>query len=151
MGEILLGGFLTLLGSWTAIWFQLQNSRKLKMEEVIAEKKVEANAQAYSRIKEVEARFQQCSLEDTLKYVLGQEDWFFDNRLFLPGNFAALWMKVRLDLTRLGRKQQSPTATSSKELEEIDDGIVQAINGAIREIYEDMGVGSKTVGGNRIA
>jgi hypothetical protein len=106
------------------------------MNEVIAERKVECNAKAYSNIKELQAAFGQSTLEDAMGFMLKNEDWFFENRLFLPGKFPELWMEIRTDLRKLKRRQENNTP--SDEVIELDESISNKIDKAIKEIYTDM-------------
>ena len=95
----LLGGALAIIGSWSATWFQLRNTRKNRMNEIVAERKVTANGQAYKYAKEIEAStIQITSPKDVLAKILSLEEWFFTNRLFLPGRFPAKWLTIRNDL-----------------------------------------------------
>lgn len=65
MIETILGGLLAILGGWGSTYFQLRYAGKNKMEEVLAEPKIEVNAQAYSIIKDIQGSFIQASLQDT--------------------------------------------------------------------------------------
>lgn len=137
MWDTLLGGLLAILGGWGAIWFQTRNARKNRMDELTAERKVAANAEAYRYAKEIEGMLIQSSTEDTLKRVLSLEEWFFSNRLFLPGVFPAKWLSIRNNLSKLSRWQKS----SSKSVEEISALEIETQNSvaeAIDEIYKDM-------------
>lgn len=136
MWEIILGGVIALAGSWGAIYFQLRFTRKNRMNEVVAERKVESNAKAYSNIKSLQGHFTQSSPEESLQFMYDNEEWFFDNRLFLPGEYPDLWMEIRTDLRKLARKQHSETP--SEELVELDRKISETINRAVLEIYKDM-------------
>ena len=98
MWETILGGALAILGGWGAIWFQFKNIRENRMNEIVAERKVTTNAEAYSYTKEVQSYFIQSSLEDTEKLIQSRENWFFGNRLFLPSEFPAKWLTIRHDL-----------------------------------------------------
>lgn len=136
MWEILLGGVIALAGSWGAIYFQLKHTRKNRMNEVVAERKVESNAKAYSNIKSLQASFVQSTLDESLQFMYDNEEWFFDNRLFLPGEFPELWMEVRTDLRKLIRERELDTP--SEELVELDEKITKTIDRAVLEIYKDM-------------
>ncbi len=73
MWQTLLGGFLAILGGWFAIWYQLRNTQKNRMNEVTAERKVTANAQAYAYMKEVQSKLFQEDSKSTLKAILSHE------------------------------------------------------------------------------
>ena len=135
----IIGGLLALLGGWGSTYFQLRYARKNKMDEVVAERKVEVNAQAYSRIKDIQGSFLQASLKDTNTLIYNHEQWFFDNRLFLPGKFPELWLSIRANVHKLARKEQSKNS-EPEDLENIDIKVQEGINSAINEIYKDMGI-----------
>ena len=137
MLELLLGAFLAILGGWGAIWFQQRYARKIRMDEITAERKVTANAEAYAYVKEVKSSLLQKNTEDTLKLVLAREEWFFSNRLFLPGKFPAKWLSIRNDLHRLKRWQGGASKTP-EEITALEEQIEQSATDAIDEIYEDM-------------
>lgn len=85
------------MGGWGALYFQLRYSRKIRMNEITAERKVTANAEAYKHTKYIET-FPQRSAQEILAVMLSHEEWFFNNRLFLPGKFPAKWLSIRNDL-----------------------------------------------------
>jgi hypothetical protein len=137
MWDTLLGGLLAILGGWTATWYQLRNARKNRMDEIIAERKVTANAQAYSYAKEIESSLIQHDPTQTFQLILSREGWFFNNRLFLPGTFPAKWLSARNDLHKLIRWQKD-TTKSTEEKDELEERIRTSITDAILEIYKDM-------------
>jgi hypothetical protein len=107
------------------------------MDEVTAERKVTANAQAYTYIKQVQSSITQEDTQTTLKVILDREEWFFDNRLFLPGTFPNKWLQIRNDLSRL-KRWQSVKSKSADELAKLETTIEKTIVEAIDEIYKDM-------------
>ncbi len=137
MWDTLLGGLLAIVGGWSAIWYQLRNARKSRMDEIIAERKVTTNAQAYSYAKDIESSLIQNDLPDTLQRILSREEWFFNNRLFLPGTFPAKWLSARNDLHKLIRWQKD-TTKSAEEKDALEERIRTSITDAILEIYKDM-------------
>ncbi len=139
MVETLLGGLLAILGGWGSTYFQLRYARKNKMEESIAERKIAVNAQAYSIIKEIQGAFIQASLQDTNNLIFSHEQWFFDNRLFLPGNFPSLWISIKGNVNKLARREEMKYKDTS-ELETIHKSVKADIKKAISEIHNDMGI-----------
>ena len=87
MWDTLLGGLLAILGGWSATWYQLRNARKNRMDEIIAERKVTANAQAYSYAKEIESSLIQNDPTETFQLILSREEWFFNNPYFFRAHF----------------------------------------------------------------
>lgn len=137
MWETLLGGLLAILGGWGAVWFQQRYIRKNRMNEIIAERKVSANAQAYSYMKEIEGYFSQESSENTLCLLKSREEWFFNNRLFLPGKFPERWLTIRNELQKLVRREKNPSS-NPEEVTKFQEHIDDYINRAIDEIFHDM-------------
>ena len=137
MVETLLGGLLAILGGWGSTYFQLRYARKNKMEEVVAERKIEVNSQAYSIIKEIQGAFIQGTLEDTNKLLFTHEQWFFDNRLFLPGQFPSLWLSIKVNVSKLARREKMNN-NDTLETENIHKSVQDDIKKAISEIHNDM-------------
>lgn len=137
MWDTLLGGLLAILGGLVATWLQSRNARQNRMEEITAERKVTANAQAYTRAKAIQSSFIQASPEATLSLILDHEEWLFESRLFLPGKFPAKWLSIRNDLNKLMRWQTNQTK-KSEDISSLEEKIQQCIKDAIDEIYKDM-------------
>ena len=137
MWDTLLGGLLTILGGWGATWYAARNARENRMNEIVAERKVSANAEAYSNVKEIQSRFKQSSPEDALRGMQEYEEWFFSTRLFLPGEFPAKWLAVKNDLHKAARWQQDQTRTV-EERTKLYGKISSTLTEAIDEIYKDM-------------
>lgn len=137
--QVLLGGLLATLGGIIGIRLQAKYARKIKMDEITAEKKVIANAEAYSRIKKIASMFIPSSLEDTLRKILEYEEWFFNNRLFLPGKFPDKWLTLRNGIAKLVRLSKQASADPG-EATEIEDKMNQVAEEAIEEIYKEMGL-----------
>jgi hypothetical protein len=137
MLDTLLGGFLAILGGIVATWYSAKNTRKSRMEEVIVERKVSANAEAYSSVKDIQSHFTQSSATQTLALIHQHENWFFNNRLFLPGEFPAKWLSVRNDLQIYCRLEVTPS-TPTEDIVALAIRIRATLTGAVEEIYRDM-------------
>jgi hypothetical protein len=116
------------------------------MNEIIAERKVTANAQAYSYAKEIESSLIQNNPTKTFQLILRREEWFFNNRLFLPGTFPAKWLSARNNLNKLIRWQKD-TTKSTEEKDAIEERVRTSITDAILEIYKDMNLKRIEIGG----
>lgn len=136
MIEVIIGGILAILGGMVSIWFQTSRARKNRMEEIIAEKKVQINAEAYSRMKEIEAMLIQESPKNTLKTIIDHEVWFLNTRLFLPGKFPDKWLSIRKGLNKAVRLEGQPDKVD--ELTKLEKDLSNIAEEAILEIYEDM-------------
>ncbi|MGI0025419.1 MAG: hypothetical protein ACREA4_09795 [Nitrososphaera sp.] len=128
---------MAILGGWGAAWYQMRNARKNRMNEIIAERKVTVNAEAFAVSKDIEASLIQKGVKDTLQRVLNQEEWFFNNRLFLPGNFPAKWLAIRTDLSQLARWLSDVNIETAEKVA-LETKIRNCITEAIDEIYKDM-------------
>jgi len=136
MIEIIVGGILATIGGMVGIWLQAKSARKIRMEEAIAEKKVQINAEAYSHMKTISSMLIQASLEDTYKTIIDLEDWFFNARIFLPGKFPDKWLSVRNGLSKAKRLEGQPD--KSEELTKLEQDLSEIAEEAILEIYKDM-------------
>jgi hypothetical protein len=135
----LLGGLLAIAGGFVAAWFQLRITRRTRMNAIIAEKKVKANAEAYQYMKEIERSLVQRSDEETLLLMADHDAWLSANRLFLPGSFPEKWASLRITLQWLvGRSPQGPKNPEHQHSLRIK--ALGLAKDALREIYDDMGV-----------
>jgi hypothetical protein len=139
MLDTIIGGLLAIAGGLLGTIYTSRKVRSNRMEELIAERKVEANAEAYTRAKQIQGMWIQSSQEATTAAVLSHEEWFFKTRLFLPGKFPDLWLQVRNDIQRYGFMLNQPRRADS-ELQAISERIKSNLNRAILEIYVDMNV-----------
>jgi hypothetical protein len=137
MWEILLGGLLAAFGGWGAIWFQAKNARRHKMEELMAERKINADAKAYSWAKRVEAGLIQLDIKDVLNIILKSEGWFFSNRLFLPGDFPAKWLELRNIISKIERRERNNIGTP-EELNTLHERASELVESAIQKVYTDL-------------
>lgn len=136
MLQVIAGGLIAILGGIIGMWLQARNTRRIKMDEIIAEKKVNTNAEAYRYMKIIESMLQQSSHEETLKKILEYEDWFFNVRLFLPGKFPDKWLSIRNGLSKAARLQGQPE--KADELTKLERELLDLANKAILEIYKEM-------------
>ncbi len=139
MWETIVGGLLAILGGWGATWYQSRNTRKLRMDEVVAERKIQVNAEAYSCMKRVQSHLLQSDVDTTSAVIQEYEEWFFDNRLFLPGHYPEKWLTVRNNVGKLRLWEKSNSKTP-EEIAALDKAIEKAVEDAIDEIYKDMGL-----------
>lgn len=147
--DTLTGGILATLGGWSAIWFQSRHIRKNRIDEIMAERKVQASVEAYKYTKEIEALLTQKSMEDTLQFMMQKQDWFFNSRLFLSNEFISLWLDVRTGIGEFLRDQKS-SKKSALELTNTEGIINNKVGCAIREILKDMGIKDAEVRGMKL-
>lgn len=137
--SVLLGAVVAAGGGFAAIWIQAKLTRRIRMDERIAERKVEVNAQAYYKIKIIDSMLVQATTEDVLKQIQKDEQWFFENRLFLPGKFPDKWLSIRAGLQRAILLQHNLPITAN-ELTRLDTDLRNLAEEAIQEIYREMGL-----------
>lgn len=124
---ILIGGFLAILGSFIAIWYQAKKARKIRMDEIIAEKKVTANAEAYANMKVIASLLAQSTFQDVKKVFYNNETWLFNNRLFLPGRFPDRWLAIRNTVSdNINLEKQLPEKAS--ELTSLKKALIKTAN-----------------------
>jgi hypothetical protein len=133
----IVGGLLAIAGGWFAQSHVLRNTMKIKMDEAVAARKVAANAEAYRNIKRVEGAFIQQSRKDAYRLILDREQWLFDNRFFLPGEFPNHWLTAR---TNLGLLAMGAPSRPIEDAEKLEQNVNAALAGAIAEIYKDSGM-----------
>ena len=137
MLKFFLGALSAMLGSFLAIRYQIKKARRIRMDEIIAEKKVENNGAAYARMKDIASRLAQSTLEDVLSAMLGNESWFFRSRIFLPGKYPNKWITIRNKVNEAIKLQlQSPE--KANELASLKKALIKIANEAIDEIYKEM-------------
>lgn len=137
MIQVIIGGILATFGGMIGIWFQAKNARKIRMDEIIAEKKIQANNEAYIRIKMIEAMLIQADLDDVKSKFYEYDEWFFNTRLFLPGKFPDKWLSIKNNLIKaIGLKRSLPD--SATELTKLEDYLDKLKDEAIDEIYKEM-------------
>lgn len=135
--SVLLGAISAVAGSFGAIWIQAKLARRTRMDERIAEKKVEANDQAYYKIKIIDSMLVQAETEDVRKQIQKDEQWFFENRLFLPGRFPDKWLSIKAGLEKAIRLQHNLPNTVN-ECAQLDADLRNLAEEAIQEIYKEM-------------
>lgn len=135
MIELLVGALLAIIGGIAGQLFQARLVRRIRMDERIAERKIEANAAAYRHMKEIASSLTQKTDEEVLEYMTIHEGWLFDNRLFLPGKFADKWLAIRNGLyqCRIERSNGRPDRLTSMQ-----SRIGEIAEEALDEIYADM-------------
>ena len=133
----LLGGILAILGGVLSIWFQARNARKIKMYEIVAEKKITANAEAFAYVKKIQSMLIQFPSKNVLKEILSLEEWWLKSRLFLPGKFINKWLGLREGVSKLAHLETSANINPQEAIE-LQKELDRLANEALKEIYNDM-------------
>jgi hypothetical protein len=137
MLPVVIGGMLAILGGIIGVSIQAMYARKIKMDEIIAGKKVEANNGAYGRIKTIEAMLTQSELEDVSNKFDEYDEWFFNTRLFLPCKFPDKWLSIKSNLIKAIALQRKLPDTAD-ELMKLRNFLRKLKDEAIDTIYKEM-------------
>ena len=89
-------------------------------------------------MKDIESHLTQKSLEDTKALIYGQQDWFFNNRLYLPDEYANKWLAIRNGVDQLLIARANPERDKA-ELVDMHDKLRSHVGDAINEIYKLTG------------
>jgi len=145
---LVMGAFLAIMGGFLAIWYQAKKARQVHRDEIIAEKHIEANREAFNRITELRSMMLQSTPEQVLEWIIQNEKWFLDSRLFLPGNFAQKWLAVRKYCQRLVKLKTTLAQVNDEmrkggiidEMRECESYCAKRADEALDEIYRDMNI-----------
>ena len=136
----LVGGLLAIAGAFAASWFQARITLRTRMNEVLAERKVTANADAYRYMKMVEGHLADHSDAEALTLMVGHEDWLVANRLYLPAAFSETWLALRTTLRWLA---DSSSTNDSETLRRLRLQALKFVKEGMREVYRDMDVNGR--------
>ena len=135
----LVGGLLAIAGAFAASWFQARITMRTRMNEVLAERKVTANADAYRYLKMVEGHLSDHSEAEALTLMVGHEEWLTANRLYLPATFSETWLALRTTLRCLADSSTSDSET----LRRLRLQALKFVKEGMREVYRDMDVNGR--------
>ena len=107
------GGILATMGGIAAIWYQAKKAREIRIDEIMAEKQVEANREAHKRIELLRSSLMQQCNRKVLTYMDDRIKWMLDRRPYLPALFYNNWMSIRGSLRE--------AATLEATLKEVED------------------------------
>ena len=145
MFKVIIGGLLAVLGGAVATWLQARYARRIRRSEIVAEKMVATNAVAFGHMVTISSMLVQGTLKDTLNKIDENEEWFVNNRLFLPGKFPDKWLSIRMFLRRGIRLEKQLGTSSGEAAQEIADKLAESevnldrlAKEAIDEIYKEM-------------
>ncbi len=133
----LLGGILATLGGVFAVRQQAQLARRIRMDEYFAEKKVEANAQAFKKAKVIQAMLIQAGTEQVLKQMRADEEWLFEQRLFLPGKFPERWLATRGCVTEAAGLESNLKDADKPRVLALHEKARKSMDDALWEVYRD--------------
>jgi len=135
---VVIGGLISSLSGIAAVYFQAISTKRKRMDEIIAEKKVEADSQAYRDMKKFEyLLLSKKSCSAIISWMESRQEWFFSNRLFLPGEYPAKWLIIRNKLIQTAMPE--PKDLPIKAGSEIEKFLLSKAAEAIDEVYKDTG------------
>lgn len=115
-------------------------SEKNRKGEITAERKIKVAEEAYSKITRLEGKFFQeapVSIKSAKTEIDEQQEWFFTNRLFMPGDFANKWVQLRSLLWQLDALYSLGTKGIDRASEK-ESEVEQQIKAAINEIFKEI-------------
>ena len=112
MLQVIIGGFLAILGGLAATWHQARNARKIRIGEILAEKEIEARRRAHNEIIRLRSDLLQCDNKQVLDRMDSDISWIVDLRPYLSSLFYDNWMSIRGSL-----KQATTLEDTLKDLE----------------------------------
>lgn len=144
---VLVGAICAALGGLIATWYQSKTARKIRREEVIGEKQVEAFQKAARLASQIQSLLIQGTLDDTIRFIQENGDWFWENRLFLPQGFQNKWCSIKghllnAKLLEESQKQKRNEAERSRKIDELVkliSFIRQLAKDAEREVLKELG------------
>ena len=145
---VLTGAISAILGGFLATWYQTKKARKIRREEVIGERQVEVYQQAARVASSLQSVLMQGTLEDAVRYVNEQGDWFWKNRLFLPQGFQNKWISLKSNLRRAvhmekaqaTQKDENERGKQIDTLGELESFLDQLAEEAEKEILGELGL-----------
>jgi hypothetical protein len=145
---VLVGGLCASLGGFASTWYQAKIARKVRREETIGERQVDAYQKAARVASGVQSVLMQGTLEDTLRFVNEQGDWFWENRVFLPQGFQNKWISVKSNLSRARLREKALETEPDEEkrnkqiedLDQLESFIRQLAEEAEKEILGELGL-----------
>ena len=145
---VFIGALLATLGGFLAISYQARKARQIRREEIMAEKQIEANREAFNQITDLRSIMQQSTPEQVLQWISQNEKWFLNSRLFLPGKFTEKWVAiqkycqriVKLNTTLSQIKDEMRKGGIIDEMSECESYCTQLADKTLDEIYRDMNV-----------
>ncbi len=156
IGLIVLGAAVALVGTVVTTYLQVLFARRIRMDEIVAERKVDANAAAYEEMKQIQLLLMRPHSDDwklfgqqidlLLERFEEAQIWFFSNRLFLPGKFPDHWLGIRAGLPKIRQ------AVSSGEYDVAEEDAKQLraeATAGIMVIYKEMRLKQISVGSIR--
>ena len=148
MLQVIIGGLLAILGGFVATYYQAKKARKIRMDEIIAEKKIQASAEAFTKFTELKGVTMLGTTKAAVQAMEGQKEWLFNNRLFLPGQFYSKWFSLRKVLHNIQSVEEDLEAPKNAQDKQepitkkmdLKNSVERLLSEAEKEILKDMNV-----------
>ena len=135
---------LLIMGGLFGAWIQAKFARKIRMQEIIAEKKLQVYAEAYAKVKHIISVIaQSSSLVPAKELFQKNEEWFWKNRIYFPGEFPDYWLTgrnhvdVHVVTEQLTQRGES-TEEQRKEYVRIKQQLPKELGKATEIIYKEL-------------
>ena len=92
---IVLGGLLASFSGIFGYRVQAGYARKKRFEELIAEKRFSVIPELYAKLKRTDGLLIQGGPKEVKDEIMTNEEWYWQHRLFFPGNISQNWVELR--------------------------------------------------------
>ena len=148
MLQVIIGGLLAIAGGFVATYYQAKKARRIRMDEIMAEKKIQANAEAFTKFTELKGATMVGTTKAAVGAIESQMEWLFKNRLFLPGEFYSKWFSLRMVLHNIQSVKEDLETEENPQVKEqlitkkteLKKNSQCLLDEAEKEILKDMNV-----------
>ena len=136
---ISIGSISAIIGGFFSMWYQAKKARKLRFEERVGEKMVDACSKAYSLILDVNSKYltDRKLQEDALSIIEPNNDWVNENRFFFP-EFYDKWCSIRKELLNCEEAKFYPEAVDDEQKRESYKRIKNLIGEAEKILLKNL-------------
>lgn len=137
MIKVIIGGILAIIGGIIGRFLEAKYARRVKKEEIIAEKQIFAIQGAYDRATRIKGMLLMGTTKEARDAMREYSDWFFANRLFLPHRFSENWITIQ---SNIAKKDvfENDLQHHKKEVIDLYDANNRLVEEAIGEIERCM-------------
>lgn len=140
---VLVGGGLAILGGMAgtiiSLTLQAKNAGRIRKRELTATRQVDAERDAYGKLKQVEGLVRCGQAVDAARFIHEQQEWFFGQaRLYLPDRVADYWLELR-KLTAALAEETLKDPVENDVCRELHNSCMDTASRAIKEIYGETG------------
>jgi len=136
---VLLGGLLASVSGVFGYKVQASYARKTRFEELVAEKRFVIIPEIYGKLKKLGGMMIQSTPRATKDEIFKDEEWFWTNRLYFPGNVPQYWAELRTKLSQLALATEHMPRDVDRSTR-LENEIDALLKNALRELIEEMKV-----------